>query len=115
MSKALPITYSERGRRYPAVAAGIARMGFPVLICASVGSLIAAIGRGVDPLAAMPVCILSSYAVLAIGERLLPFRDTWLHSQNDLRTDTVWFATNGFVNRLLEPLYWPRLQPAEPG
>jgi sterol desaturase/sphingolipid hydroxylase (fatty acid hydroxylase superfamily) len=51
----------------------------------------------------MQVCILAAYAILAIGERLLPYRDSWLHSQNDLRTDTAWFATNGLLNRLLEP------------
>ena len=97
-----PVSYSRRGARYPRVAAVVARIGFPVLLTLALGATIAAIERGLHAPTSMQVCILGAYALLALGERLLPYRDTWLHSQNDLRTDTVWFATNGLLNRLLE-------------
>ncbi len=66
--------------------------------------MLVAIGNGIDAPTAMSVCIVTSYAVIALAERLLPYRDEWLHSRGDLRTDSLWFATNGLLNRLLEPI-----------
>lgn len=97
------LTYSEGGRRHPRAAAVVARIGFPVLATAAVVALLSAIERGIDPPTAMSVCILAAYAIIAVGERLTPYRESWLHSRNDLRTDGAWFATNGLLNRLLEP------------
>jgi len=103
MDAARELAYSDLGRRRPRAAAIVAHLGFPVLITLSVGALLLAMRRGWDPPTAMTICILASYAIIAIGERLLPYRESWLHSRNDLATDSAWFATNGLLNRLLEP------------
>jgi sterol desaturase/sphingolipid hydroxylase (fatty acid hydroxylase superfamily) len=104
MNDTRPVTFSERGRRYPRAARVVARVGFPILITTSVAALLLAFDSGIDPPTAMATCIVASYGILAIAERLLPYRDEWLHSRGDLRTDSLWFVINGAINRVLEPV-----------
>jgi sterol desaturase/sphingolipid hydroxylase (fatty acid hydroxylase superfamily) len=98
-----PVAFSERAARYPAVARVLALAGFPVLLVLSLGGMIAVIESGADPVTALAAFVLAAYAVIALLERAMPYRDGWLHSRGDLRTDSAWFVTNGVLNRMLEP------------
>ena len=43
------------------------------------------------------------YAVIALVERMIPYRDAWLRSHGDVAVDGAWLLTNGAAYRLLEP------------
>jgi sterol desaturase/sphingolipid hydroxylase (fatty acid hydroxylase superfamily) len=103
MSAPRAVTYSQRASKHPKASRALAVAGFPVLVTAFIGTLIAAIEAGSDPVTTMAALVLAAYAIIAVLERVLPYRDSWLNSRGDLRTDTAWFATNGLLNRMLEP------------
>ena len=72
----------------------LAISGFPVLVTLTVGGSILAIGRGVDPNGVTGAMIFAGYTLIAVGERLVPWHRSWLHSQGDLRTDIGLLATH---------------------
>lgn len=98
-----PLSFSEKTLARPLVAHAVAVAGFPILMTTVVAAYIAAISGGTPAPAAMSALIVFAYVVLALLERALPYRDAWLHSQGDLGTDVMWFATNGLLNRVFEP------------
>ena len=81
----------------------VSSLGFPVLLCASIGACIALIERGFAPPTVVILCVAGSYLWLALLERFLPYRHAWLEAKDDLATDGAWFLTNGAMNRFLEP------------
>jgi sterol desaturase/sphingolipid hydroxylase (fatty acid hydroxylase superfamily) len=78
-------------------------LGFPILIGATVGGAIHAIGRGVDPNAVTGGMILGGFTLLAVCERLVPWHRSWLRSHGDLRTDIGLAVLNGAWGGLLTP------------
>ena len=104
MANPRPIAFSARAISHPVAAKILSRMGFPILLATALAFLIRAIEDGREPASAMSLIIVAAYAVLAVTERVMPYRETWLHSKGDLRADIGWFFTNSVLNRVLEPL-----------
>ena len=82
----------------------LAMLGFPLLISASIGLAVVAIGRGGEPNAVTGGMIFVAYVLIAVSERLWPWHRSWLHSQGDLRTDIGLAITNGMLGGVLTPL-----------
>jgi sterol desaturase/sphingolipid hydroxylase (fatty acid hydroxylase superfamily) len=76
---------------------------FPLLVAATVAWTCTLIGEGMEPALAIGPPIAAAYLFLALSERLIPWHESWLHSQGDLRTDIGLFATNAVMNALLTP------------
>lgn len=75
----------------------------PLLLACTLGGAAALMRSGRSAAFASGIAIASGYVVIAILERLVPYEREWLHSKADLAVDSAWFATNGVLNRLLEP------------
>ena len=81
------------------VARVYAVLAFPTLIACSLwGAVALHRATGVDPSLAGGLFIFVGYLFLAVSERLLPWHESWLHSQGDLRTDVGLFFTNAIVS-----------------
>ena len=81
----------------------VAVLGFPLLITAGLCAHVAAMERGVDPNLAGTVVIVTSYAVIALAERILPWQRSWLHAQGDVPTDIGLALSNTVVTGVLGP------------
>jgi sterol desaturase/sphingolipid hydroxylase (fatty acid hydroxylase superfamily) len=81
----------------------VAVVGFPLMISVTIGGSILAIGRGADPNGVTAIVIVSSYFVLAVSERIVPWHRSWGRSHGDLRTDIGLALTNAVLNGVLTP------------
>jgi sterol desaturase/sphingolipid hydroxylase (fatty acid hydroxylase superfamily) len=76
----------------------------PVSVCAGIGGALWAIERGAEPeMVIFPISI-ASLVLVAVMERLLPYRRAWNRSHGDLRNDALYYLTQIFVGGLLAPL-----------
>jgi sterol desaturase/sphingolipid hydroxylase (fatty acid hydroxylase superfamily) len=75
----------------------------PVLLTAALVGTVVLVERDASPAVAAGIVIALSYLVIALLERVVPYERDWVHSKGDLGIDAAWFATNGVLNRLLEP------------
>ena len=96
----------------PAVTAGGLREGaqrvfawtaFPAVLSATLGGALLLMDRGWEPALAVLPFLVGGYAVVALCERVFPIHREWLHSRGDLHADIGLAATNGLLNRLVEP------------
>jgi sterol desaturase/sphingolipid hydroxylase (fatty acid hydroxylase superfamily) len=76
---------------------------FPLVVAVTIGGALVLMVRGVDPAAAVLPFLLGGYAFVALMERVFPHQQAWLHSRGDLPADVGLAATNGLLNRLVEP------------
>ena len=76
---------------------------FPATVCAIVGGSAAALARGVSPGSVATLATIASILVVAIFERIQPFRVEWNRSKGDLLTDALYIPTYLGVNGLIEP------------
>jgi sterol desaturase/sphingolipid hydroxylase (fatty acid hydroxylase superfamily) len=79
----------------------VAVAGFPLMISASIGATILAIGRGADPNDLTAIVIAGAYFVLAVAERIVPWHRSWGRSHGDLRTDIALALTNAVASGVL--------------
>lgn len=82
----------------------VARLGFPVLITASLTGAAAAMASGTQPALAILPWLFGCYLLLAVGERIFPLHRSWLRAHDDVATDIGLFATNSVVNGVTGPL-----------
>ncbi len=78
--------------------------GFPLAVAATTAGAMVLMERGVDPLLSIAPFLAAHYLFLAIAERRLPWHESWLHPQGDLRTDIGLFAANTAVSVTVAPL-----------
>jgi len=76
----------------------------PASIAGGVGAALWAMGAGVDPEMVVFPISLASLTLVAVMERILPYRREWNRSHGDLRTDMLYFLTQIFVGGLLAPV-----------
>ncbi|MEE3331424.1 MAG: hypothetical protein VX246_11205, partial [Myxococcota bacterium] len=76
---------------------------FPTTVCAIVGGSAVALAGGVSPGLVATLATISSILVVAIFERIQPFRIEWNRSKGDLLTDALYIPTYLGVNGLIEP------------
>ena len=60
---------------------------FPVTLAVGLWATVAAMAEGFAPAAALGIASLSCMLVVAVAERLIPFRADWNQSQGDILTD----------------------------
>lgn len=78
---------------------------FPLVLCGSVAAGMAMLARGFDPGAAFLAPTLAANLLLAVLERIVPYREGWLHSRGDVRVDlSHMIVSGGFALQLLRPL-----------
>ena len=82
----------------------VAVSAFPLVVGATLFAGLRLLESGMEPALVVSPCLFAAYAVIAILERFFPHWESWLRSSGDLRVDLGWFFTNGFVNRVTEPL-----------
>jgi sterol desaturase/sphingolipid hydroxylase (fatty acid hydroxylase superfamily) len=76
----------------------------PVSLAGGVYAAWRAMAAGVDPeMTVFPISI-ASLVLVAVMERVLPYRREWNRSQGDLRTDSLYFVTQIFVGGLMAPV-----------
>ena len=74
----------------------------PASVAGGVGSLLWAMNAGIDPeMAIFPISIVT-LVLVAVMERILPYRREWNRSHGDLRTDSLYFLTEIVVGGLNE-------------
>jgi len=78
-------------------------LAFVGVLCGAVGGAAWLMDRGVTPAITVATVIPCGYVVIALLERLLPYRAEWLHSHGDVALDGAWLVTNGVAYRLFEP------------
>ncbi len=76
---------------------------FPVALVVAIAAAMAAMDRGVDPVAAMFSVYLAGMVAVTALERLLPFDREWNHSYGDLGADALYLPTTWLVGGLLLP------------
>ena len=77
---------------------------FPLALVAAVASVMVAIERGANPVAAMFSVYLTGMIVVTMLERLLPFDRAWNHSKGDLAADAASLPTAFAVGSLVSPV-----------
>lgn len=77
---------------------------FPLLLAAAVGGAAWALGHGVPIERVLGVASLASVVVVALLERLLPYRRDWNRRQGDLLTDAIYLPTSVGLNGAIEPV-----------
>jgi sterol desaturase/sphingolipid hydroxylase (fatty acid hydroxylase superfamily) len=82
-----------------------ARLAFPVTAILTLAAANTMLAAGWAPPTVVGVCVPVAYAGIALLERLVPYRESWLHSKGDLKTDIAWLFTNSALNRIVEPLF----------
>ena len=76
----------------------------PASVTGGVAALLWAMNSGIDPEMAIFPISLVALVLVAVMERILPFRREWNRSHGDLRTDSLYFLTEVFVGGLMAPL-----------
>lgn len=76
----------------------------PFSVAGGVGALLWAMNAGIDPEMAIFPLTLANLVLVAVIERILPYRREWNRSHGDLRTDSLYFLTEIVVGGLMAPL-----------
>jgi sterol desaturase/sphingolipid hydroxylase (fatty acid hydroxylase superfamily) len=76
----------------------------PTSIIGGVWAALWAINSGIDPIMVVFPISLASLVLVAVMERILPYRREWNRSHGDIRTDTLYYLTQIFVGGLLSPV-----------
>jgi len=87
-----------------AVRAMLAVSLVPFSVVGGVGALLWAMNAGIDPEMAIFPITLANLSLVAVMERILPYRREWNRSHGDLRTDSLYFLTEIIVGGLMAPL-----------
>ena len=87
-----------------AVRAMLAVSLVPFSVVGGVGALLWAMNAGIDPGMAIFPITLANLLLVAVMERILPYRREWNRSHGDLRTDSLYFLTEIIVGGLMAPL-----------
>ena len=82
----------------------IAVLLVPASVAGGVWAALWAMDSGIDPVMVVFPISLASLLLVAVMERILPYRREWNRSHGDLRTDTLYFLTQIFVGGLLAPV-----------
>ena len=86
------------------VRAALAVSLLPVSVAGGVYAAWSAMAAGADPeMTVFPISI-ASLVLVAVMERVLPYRRDWNRSHGDLRTDSLYFVTQIIVGGLMAPL-----------
>lgn len=76
----------------------------PFSVAGGVGALLWAMNAGIDAEMAIFPITLANLVLVAVMERILPYRREWNRSHGDLRTDSLYFLTEIVVGGLMAPL-----------
>ena len=87
-----------------AVRAVLAVSLVPFSVAGGVGALLWAMNAGIDAEMAIFPITLANLVLVAVMERILPYRREWNRSHGDLRTDSLYFLTEIVVGGLMAPL-----------
>ena len=78
-------------------------MLFPALLVASIGGAIWSLEHGVAGGRVIGVVSVACIAIVALMERLLPYRPDWNRPQGDLATDAAYLPLTAGINAAIEP------------
>jgi len=87
-----------------AVRAMLAILLVPASVIGGLAALLWAMNAGIDPEMAIFPITLANLVLVAVMERILPYRREWNRSHGDLRTDSLYFLTEIVVGGLMAPL-----------
>ena len=87
-----------------AVRAVLAVSLVPLSVVGGVGALLWAMNTGIGAEMAIFPITLANLVLVAVMERILPYRREWNRSHGDLRTDSLYFLTEIVVGGLMAPL-----------
>ena len=76
----------------------------PASVAGGVSALLWAMNAGIDPEMAIFPITLANLVLVAVMERILPYRREWNRSHGDLRTDSLYFLTEIVVGGLMAPV-----------
>lgn len=76
----------------------------PASVIGGVWAALWAINSGIDPVMVVFPVSLASLVLVAVMERVLPYRREWNRSHGDIRTDALYYLTQILVGGLLSPL-----------
>jgi len=76
----------------------------PFSVAGGISALLWAMNAGIDPELAIFPITLANLVLVAVMERILPYRREWNRSHGDLRTDSLYFLTEIVVGGLMAPL-----------
>lgn len=76
----------------------------PASVAGGVIAALWAMGSGVEPVMVVFPISLASLLLVAVMERILPYRRDWNRSHGDLRTDALYYLTQIVVGGLLTPV-----------
>jgi sterol desaturase/sphingolipid hydroxylase (fatty acid hydroxylase superfamily) len=76
---------------------------FPAVLVASIGGAAAALENGTSASTVILVTSVACILVVAVAERLLPYRRDWNRAQGDLAVDAAYLPITAGVNAAIEP------------
>ena len=76
----------------------------PASVAAAIGAALYAMDSGVEPEMIVVPISLAVLVLVAVMERILPYRREWNRSHGDLRTDALYYLTQTFIGGLLAPV-----------
>jgi sterol desaturase/sphingolipid hydroxylase (fatty acid hydroxylase superfamily) len=79
------------------------RMLFPAMLVASIGGAAWALERGASGGRVIAAVSIACITIVAIVERLMPYRRDWNRRHGDLATDAAYLPITAGVNALIEP------------
>ena len=82
----------------------IAVLLVPASVLGGVWATLWGMDSGFDPAMVVFPISLASLVLVAVMERILPYRREWNRSHGDLRTDALYYVTQIFVGGLLAPI-----------
>ena len=76
---------------------------FPFVLTTVIAGSYYLMAAGVDPALSILGPQFVAFFVVAVSERIFPYHDSWLHSQNDIRVDATHTVGIGLTTGLLAP------------
>ena len=76
----------------------------PASVAGAIGAALYAMDSGVEPEMIVVPISLAALVLVAVMERILPYRREWNRSHGDLRTDALYYLTQTFMGGLLAPV-----------
>lgn len=94
----------SRSATLRAMRRAIAWLVFPATFCGVIGAAMLALDRGASGSAVALLGGLAAVLVVAVFERIQPYRERWNRAQGDVLTDALYLPTFLGLNALIEPL-----------
>lgn len=76
----------------------------PASVAGAIVAALCAMDSGVEPEMIVVPISLTALVLVAVMERILPYRREWNRSHGDLRTDALYYLMQTFIGGLLAPV-----------